>query len=53
MTPIQEQAIQELRTAGWAIVAIRPEDTQGVSIDRLESRLQNDAWEHIDDLRSS
>lgn len=51
MTPEQEKAINELRDAGYAVVVYSPQELQGVSRDRLESRLVADGADHIEDLQ--
>lgn len=50
LTAQQEQVVNELRQAGWAVCLIGPDQLEGVDSDRLESRLRDDAKDHIDDL---
>jgi hypothetical protein len=53
MTPEQKKIIQELRDAGYAVVIFSPAEVEGVSVDRLESRLVADGNDHIDDMKES
>ncbi|MBM5458727.1 hypothetical protein H8F21_14255 [Pseudomonas sp. P66] len=46
----QKQVIAELRGRGFAVVLFSPVELDGVSPDRLESRLVADGNEHIEEL---
>jgi hypothetical protein len=46
----QRKMIDSMREQGYAVVFFSPEELNGVSAERLQSRLMGDAKDHIEDL---
>ena len=50
MNEQQQQAIDELRGEGYAVVIFNPEELAGVNEGRVEDRLVELGWDVISDL---
>lgn len=50
MTPVQQEAIDELRHAGFAVIIWTPDELGEASPRRVEDRLTELGWDVISDL---